>query len=104
MKMGLFSKKKDDNVDVNQFLQECIIEYHEVANHEGYANRGLISIPELMPIGQQTVLAFLKDSFFQMQFGNNPQTYYYVIMSLSLQAGIVFAKKWHENYNELKNG
>ena len=30
--------------------------------------------------------------------------YYYVIMTLSLQAGMVFAKKWHENYSELKNG
>ena len=70
----------------------------------GFANRGLIFIPELIPIGEKTVLAFLQDTFFQMQFGNNPQVYYYAIMSLSLQAGIVFAEKWHSNFPALKSG
>ena len=39
-----------------------------------------------------------------MEFNGNPQVYYYVIMSLSLQAGIVFAEKWHSDFPALKSG
>ena len=68
------------------------------------ATKGLIFIPELIPIGEKTVLAFLKDPYIKMQFNNNPMMYYYVIMSLSLQAGIVFAAKWHEDSDSLQRG
>lgn len=87
-----------------QFYNDCVEDYHKTANKNGFATRGLIFIPELIPIGEQTVLAFLKDPFFQMQFGGNAQLYYYAIMSLSLQAGIVFAEKWHSNFSALKSG
>ena len=87
-----------------QFYNDCVVDYHNAAGEKGMATRGLIFIPELIPIGEKTVLAFLKDLYFQVQFGNDPQMYYYVIMSLSLQAGMVFAVKWHENYSELKSG
>ena len=89
---------------VVQFYNDCIEAYHNAAAEKGFATRGIIFIPELIPIGEKTILAFLKDPFFQMQFGSNPQMYYYVIMSLSLQAGMVFSVKWHENYAALKNG
>lgn len=87
-----------------RFYNDCVEDYHKTAKKGGFANRGLIFIPELIPIGEKTVLAFLQDSFFQMQFSNNPQVYYYAIMSLSLQAGIVFAEKWHSNLSALKAG
>lgn len=113
--MGLFDlfKKKQNPGTVTasptsnsivKFYNDCVEDYHKAAITKGMANRGLIFIPELIPIGERTVLDFLKDSFFQMELGDNPQMYYYVIMSLSLQAGIVFADKWHSNYNELKTG
>ena len=76
-------------------------EYHNTAAKRGLAKKGLILIPELVPIGQKTVLAFLKDPFFQDEFQGNTALYYYAIMSLSLQAGIVFAVKWHENFAAL---
>ena len=115
--MGLFDrfKKKQEPVKTTstpvrtaaptiQFYNDCVEDYHKAALAKGFANRGLIFIPELVPIGEKTVLAFLKDPFFQMQFGGNPQMYYYVIMSLSLQAGMVFAEKWHSNFPALKSG
>ena len=87
-----------------QFYNDCVEDYHNTANRQGLAKRGLIFIPELIPIGEKTVLAFLKDPFFSAQFGSNPKMYYYVIMSLALQAGIVFAVKWHEDFPALKAG
>lgn len=105
--MGLFDflkKNKTDNQKSIDFYSICVADYHKTAMQDGVAKKGLIFIPELIPIGEKTILAFLKDPFFQMQFGSNPQTYYYVIMSLSLQAGIVFGDKWHVNYSALKNG
>lgn len=115
--MGLFDRikkkaKADTSVQADavsdnsispiiQFYNDCIEDYHKKAMENGKAKHGVIFIPELLPIGEKTVLAFLKDPFFQMQYGSNPQTYYYVIMSLSLQAGMVFAVKWHRNFSGL---
>lgn len=89
---------------ISQFYNDCVADFHQTAKENGMATKGLIFIPELIPIGERTVLAFLNDSFFQMQFGHDPHLYYYAIMSLSLQAGMVFAVKWHENYSALKTG
>ena len=86
------------------FYTDCVEDFHKAAMTQGVASKGLIFIPELLPMGEKAVLSFLKDSYFQMQFSSDPQTYYYLIMSLSLQAGIVFAAKWHEDFDELKNG
>ena len=118
--MGLFDIFKKKQVPTNntkpapeqvrtaspviQFYNDCVEDYHKSANKSGFANRGLIFIPELLPIGEKTILAFLKDPFFQMQFGGDANLYYYVIMSLSLQAGIVFAEKWHSDFPTLKSG
>lgn len=94
----------DTAASPEEFYSACVKDYHSTAMKNGFAKRGLIFIPELMPIGEKTVLAFLKDPFFQMEFGSNPQLYYYAIMSLSLQAGIVFAAKWHSDFSSLKSG
>ena len=109
--MGLFHRKKNDavrkqdkTIPDNQFYTDCVENFHRTAMKHGFAKRGLIFIPELIPLGEKTVLAFLKDPFFQMECGSNAQMYYYVIMSLSLQAGIVYAAKWHSNYSALKAG
>ena len=106
--MGLFGfgKKKQPqkttgNGGIANFYTACVEDFHNEADKYGAATRGLIFIPELLPVGEKTVLAFLKDPFFQMQFGSNPQMYYYVIMSLSIDAGIAFATKWHEDYSSL---
>ena len=83
------------------FYAECVEDFHKEANKHGVATRGLIFIPELIPLGEKTILAFLKDPFFQMQTGGNPQAYYYLIMALSIDAGIAYATKWHEDFSAL---
>ena len=88
--MGLFGfgKKKQPqkttttpnttgNGGAANFYTACVEDFHNEAAKYGAATRGLIFIPELLPVGEKTVLAFLKDPFFQMQFGSNPQMYYY---------------------------
>lgn len=101
--MGLFNwgKKRVSVKSPREFYSDCVTELHKEATQYGVANQGLIFIPELIPIGEKTVLAFLQDNFYQAEFGKNPQMYYYAIMTLSLQAGIDFATKWHENFSEL---
>lgn len=114
--MGLFGfgKKKQPqktattpnttgNGGAANFYTACVEDFHNEAAKHGAATRGLIFIPELLPVGEKTVLAFLKDPFFQMQFGSNPQMYYYAIMSLSIDAGIAFATRWHEDYSSLNS-
>ena len=77
-----------------QFYIDCVEDYHQTAKQHGFAKDGVVFIKELRPIGEKVVLAFLRDPFFQSEFGSNPQLYYYAIMSLSLQAGMVIAEKW----------
>ena len=99
------AEKKNEEVSPTvKFYNDCVEDYHNTAEKMGIAKRGIIFIPELIPIGEKTVLAFLKDPFFQNEFSDNVQLYYYAIMSLSIQAGMVFAAKWHENVSALKSG
>ena len=91
------------NSNPTTFYAECASDYHKTANSLNFAKRGVIFIPELIPIGHKTVSTFLKDKFFQMEFGNNIQQYYFVITALSLQSGIVFADKWHSDFSSLTN-
>lgn len=86
-----------------EFYDECLEVFHNTIKEEGYVD-SLAFIPELGPIGQKISLAFLQDSFFQMQFGSNPVQYYYIINSLCLQAGCVAADMWHHDYDKLKHG
>ena len=112
--MGLFDRlkknqKKDSTETVQiknpqSFYTDCLKTFHDEAMANGFANRGLIFIPELMPMGEKAVLAYLQDMFFTMEFGKNPTQYYYVIMSLSLQTGICFGEKWHKDFAGLKAG
>ena len=85
------------------FYSDCVADFHEEAAKNAVAQKGLIFIPELLPYGEKTVLAFLQDPFFKMQFGRNPQMYYYAIMSLTIEAGMVYAERWHKNFSTLSN-
>ena len=85
------------------FYTACVEDFHKEAIKSGAATKGLIFIPELIPLGEKTILAFLQDTFFQRQFGDNAQLYYYAIMSLVIDAGIVYATCWHENFSGLNN-
>jgi hypothetical protein len=104
--MGLFGFKKDKKEEkgiksLGDFYIECVADFHKEAIKHGIANKGLIFIPELIPLGEKTILAFLKDSYFQMQYGGNAQQYYYLIMGLSIDTGMCFATRWHEKFSTL---
>ena len=85
------------------FYNDCVADFHQEATKYGVAQRGVIFIPELISLGEKTILAFLQDRFFQMQFGNNAQMYYYAIMSLTIDAGIAYAARWHEQFSTLNS-
>jgi len=102
--MGLFNfgKKTTTANSAVTFYNDCVADYHKEAAKYGVAQKGLIFIPELIPLGEKTILAFLQDPFFQMQFNGNAEAYYYAIMAMSIDAGIVYATMWHENFSNLK--
>lgn len=106
--MGLFDSRKKKNTpekkNPNDFYTVCVEEFHLALKSKGFANKGLIFIPELIPLGEEAILAYLQSPFFQMEFGGNPTQYYYFICSLSIMTGVVYAEKWHSNYAELKSG
>lgn len=112
--MGVFDRWKKEPRNKQQtdvlikspqgFYNECVNIFHDEAEKSNFASKGLIFIPELIPMGEKTILAFLQDRFFSVEFGQNPPQYYYVIMSLSLQAGICYADKWHKDFSGLTSG
>ena len=105
--MGLFDfmKKKSETTTLKnpqEFYTACIEDFHREAQACGVAKKGLIFIPELIDLGETAVLAYLRDSYLQNQFGDNPTVFYDVIMSLAIDSGIAFANKWHEDFAHLK--
>ena len=86
------------------FYTECTVAYHDYAQTKGYAGKGLIFIPELIPLGQKAVLAYLQDPFLTFEYSSAPDTYYYVINSFAFQTGIIYGAAWHESYSALKGG
>lgn len=103
--MGLFGFGKKKNEPKNTegtFYTQCVEDFHAEAKKNGVATRGLIFIPELIPVGERVVLSLLQDPFYQMQFSNNPQAYYYFIMAMSIDAGMLLATQWHEDYSGIE--
>ena len=101
--MGFFSQKPKLPTPV-EFYTTCCKEFHDLADEYGITPHGVIFVPELVRIGEDTVLEFLKDPFFQMEFSDNPQQYYFVINTMCFMAGVVFADKWHHQVSALKSG
>ena len=110
-KMQDFVKKVQDNIEslymekellsLIEFYKEALSKLHNFAEYEGLCDKGLIGIPELIPIGQKTVLSFLNDTYLNMEFRNNPAQFYYVVASFCLQCGIIFAAKWRDDFSAL---
>lgn len=84
------------------FYAECVEEYHKAAKDLGRAKGGTILIPELLPYGEQAVLALLRNDELRGQF-KNPVVYYGVLVTLSIELGVVMAKKWHEDFKGLNS-
>lgn len=84
------------------FYIDCVKAYHDTVKQLGWMQNGMIHIPDLLPVGQKTTLAYLQDHFLQSEFSHDPETYYYVVMTFVLQCGIIFADKWHKSMDHLK--
>lgn len=87
-----------------EFYVECCKEFHDISNYYGLSSKKVVFVPELIRIGEEAVLAFLKDPFLQMHFRYDPQQYYYMVNTMSFMAGVVFGDKWHHQVAELKSG
>lgn len=106
--MGLFHKKKADQkaskkgiTNPQQFYTDCVAVYHNRAKELGFAERGVIFIPELIPLGEKAVLLFLKDPYIQQQIPD-PFDYYSVALNTAIRCGILFGAKWHTDLSELE--
>ena len=95
---------QDAQNDADGFYKECVSSFHQTASDAGYAKKGPIFIPELMPAGEKIVKALLSNQYLSSQYGSDPSRYYYVIVGLSIQAGMVIADQWHKDPDALKNG
>ena len=97
----IFKKKNKGPSSTAQFYADCVKDYHEIAKERGFIKKGIVLIPELIPIGNKTVIAYLQDPFFKTEYKNNKQMYYYAVMVFTLQTGMIFANKWHLNFSGL---
>lgn len=90
-------KHPDNNalLTPTQFHIKCVDDFHAEAAKYGVATKGYIMVPELLQIGSEVVLDFLKDSFYIMEYGHDPELYHFLILSLSIYAGLNVANKWH---------
>ena len=88
-------------LDPRRFYVQCMKDFHDVAQKSGFAPKGAVMIPELAPIGTRTVMSFLRDQELLETYGDDPVQWYYAIVGLSIQAGIVFGYQWHVDYSGL---
>lgn len=102
--MGIFNfGKKGKVLSPSEFYTACIKEFHTEAQRHGLAKKGLIFIPELIPIGHKTTLAYLNDFEIQTTYGSDPVQYYFAVMAFALEAGMLFAEKWHSDFAGLND-
>lgn len=100
--MGLLDFDKMNNLkSPAEFYKECIEDFHKEANEHGVATRGLIFIPELIPLGEKTILAYLRDPYYITESNGAPEVFYYTVMHNSLKAGMALATQWHEDVSKL---
>ena len=100
--MGIFDfNKKNKLKSPADFYKECIEDFHKEANKHEVATRGLIFIPELVPLGEKTILAYLRDPYYITESKGDPKIFYYTVMNNSLKAGMALATQWHEDVSKL---
>ena len=98
--MGLFGFGKKKNPSA-EFYSQCVADFHKEALKHDVAKKGLIFIPELMPVGEDVVSTFLNDEFLNAEYRHNPIQFYYAVMLFVWESGIVAAAKWHEDFSDL---
>ena len=92
-----FGKKKNDIRTPEEFYSQCTKEFHKETKLMGLIKRGPNEIPEILKYGETAASSYLNDATIRNQYGDEPTQYYFVIMSLCLQAGMVLARNWSED-------
>ena len=95
--------KPSNAEDISSFYNDCVAALLEEAKKHDLCEDGIICIPELLSLGREAILAFLNEKKYIDQYGNNPRIYYYVLMNVTINAGIVLAYKWHTDAESLSN-
>ena len=93
--------KKNDLKSPADFYKDCVEDFHKEANKHGVATRGLIFIPELVSLGEKTILSYLQTPYYQIKSGGDPEVYYRIIMTVSMEAGMAYAERWHSDFSTL---
>ena len=78
-------------MDRERFYLQCLQELHEAAAARGYAERGAVMAPDLLPFGEKAVTKYYSDPILAAEFAADPTQYYYTVGYFCLQCGILFA-------------
>lgn len=96
-------KENTKIISPNDFYEECICEYHKIAKDNGFAQKDLIFIPELLMNGNKMVLSFLKSPGYEQHMIKEPVYGYLVGIGAALFMGIIAGYQWHIEYSKLED-
>ena len=86
-----------------QLFQQCIDGFHSRAKELGYAEHGLINVPELLEYGAQAVRWYYENETIREVFDDDDTNLYYMTaIGTALRCGILFGLKWYLGSPELQ--
>lgn len=88
----------------DQFYLQCLQELHSEAAARGYAERGTVMAPDLLPFGEKAVMKYYADPILAAEFAADPTQYYYAVNCFCLQCGILFASLYDSDPLALTEG
>jgi hypothetical protein len=83
------------NAQIRQFYKDAEQLFHEFAKVMGFAEQGVLAVPDLQPKRDQFVISVLRDEQLIKQCHNDANIYYYNVMRYCLTAGMEYAVQWH---------
>ena len=87
------------NQNLEEFYKKSLQECLSVVQNEGYANSGIVDVPELDKHMKKTVDTFFYDPYFNIQFSSNFKTLCFIVTCMCWECGVVFASKWNTDKN-----
>ncbi len=91
-------------MDRGAYYQQCLQELHEAAAARGYAERGAVIAPDLLPFGAKAVEKYYGDPILAAELAADPTQYYYTVSCFCLQCGILFASLYDSDPLALTEG
>ena len=90
-----------EGLNTREFFSRCTQDIHEAARKEGQAKDGVILIYELMRYSEYGIDAFFNNQALAREFYDDLYSYFFLIMMMSLQYGLVLARQWKVDFNQL---